>query len=214
MTYLDNKKESGLPYLSFKSIGEAWLDLNRKLYSFGQEINNEILEIRHVNFEILNPSIDDAIIKKFGNETHIINMRKVFNTDEENIFGHSYKKLIKGPKGCNDFSDVTDMLLKDVHTKKAAAVLISTEKKVPCIQSIHFLIRDGKLEVSYFSRAQDAYKKLYADIIVILEFAEKIAKALNTSVSSLHASIISLHIYNEDLNQIKDILEKSNQGIK
>jgi thymidylate synthase len=198
---------SEISKFQYSGLGEAWINLNTQILQNGELINDELYELRHINFSISEIDENDRIINKYANQENISNMIKVFSSNEKNIFGHSYKDSFSGPMLRKDFSDVIEVLKSDKDSKKGAVVLVGSGNKVPCIQSIHFLIRNNKLETSYFARAQDAYVKLYADIIAIFRFSGFIAGALCLETGHLHASIVSLHIYKKDIPYAKKLFD-------
>ncbi|GHV81400.1 hypothetical protein AGMMS49944_31910 [Spirochaetia bacterium] len=206
------EQRNEMSVFNYNTLGDGWIDLLGRVASNGKLINDELYELRHINFFIEKISENDEIIQKYANFDNIVEMKKVFFSHENNKFGHSYVDLISGPKLMKDLSDVTELLKSDIFSKKGAVVFVSSEAHVPCIQSIQFLVRDNKLETSYFARAQDAYIKLYADIIAISHLGQCIADCLDITESSLYASIVSLHIRKKDMQYAKDLLKTINRS--
>ena len=136
-------------------------------------------------------------------------MRKVFFTQEANIFGHNYSRTLLGPKMGkeNAVDDIIQILSKTSTTRKAVlSFLPYGDEKVPCINLIHFLIRNNKLEITYFSRGQDIYRKFPCDAMCIIDFGKRVAKAMQLEISLITAVITSAHIYEKDVVDAKTLI--------
>ena len=136
-------------------------------------------------------------------------MKKVFFTQEENIFGHNYSKTILGPKMGKETAveEVVSVLSKTSTTRKAVLYFLTYgNEKVPCINLIHFLVREGKLEITYFSRGQDIYRKFPCDAMCIIDYGKQVASALHLEISKVTAIITSAHIYTKDVENAKKLI--------
>lgn len=192
--------------LYFNTIGEAWISLLKNVDTCGVFCGTKLKELRHISVGIKTVSDNDNIILMYGNQENIKNMKLVFHTDQENIFHHSYASTIKGPLGMTDLSDVCDILSEDSESKRGVITFNGQNGKVPCIVAINFLLRDGKIETSYFARAQDVYAKFYADLLAVKDFTESVAKRLNVLCGDFICHIVSLHIYEKDFEVVKQLL--------
>lgn len=198
----------------FLDLGEAWQGLLKTVYSNGIEFNNELRELKNISFEIKKIDEKSRILLEFANKDNINAMKHVYNDDVDNIFHHSYAKLIRGPKGLNDLSDIVEILQKNIGAKRASVVILSDPHsgKVPCIQCIHFIVRNSVLETTYFARAQDIYGKFYADVIAIYGLSKKVAAVLGISAGSISGFVSSLHIYNEHIDESGHLIEAMNHS--
>ncbi len=194
--------------LKAKTIGEAWRALVLLTIQDGKKLAEEGLEILDVNIKF-NHDFDtkDTILEKYADENMIRNMQKVFFSNEKNDLGHSYFDNICSPYRNDYFTDIVKVLEEKRNSKRATLTLNSSGSgKVPCINVINFLIRDEKLNVYYFSRGQDAYKKFYADALVIATMQSNIAKRLFVEVGEITGHITSSHIYHTDMENINNFL--------
>ena len=149
----------------------------------------------------------DTILERFGDRAMIAEMQKVFFSNEPNSLGHSYAKLICGPGGRHDLQDVISMLQKEPATKKAlVSFLAQPGGKVPCISAVQFLVRNGAVQVMYFARGQDVFRKFYADGLCLIRMAETVAQALGLPTGAAQGFIGSAHIYHHDMSSIKEVL--------
>jgi thymidylate synthase len=195
---------------SVKPLSEAWKILLQIVMDRGDDSDAEIKEIRNVTTSFtVGPSDFSKLVEYDLNET-LSEMRKVFFTTEPNRFGHSYKSCWRGPCGKDDLSDVIGLLKDQPGTKRALLAFVDiTGRKVPCVNAIHFLIRQGRLEISYFARGQDIYLKFCADAICVHDFGTIVSKALGINIGTIHGTISSAHIYRKDLEKIESILHNT-----
>lgn len=185
------------------NIGMTWKSLVSAVKERGTELFNEGLEITDVRIIFSTDKGNDIILEKHADKEMIQNMMKVFFSNEKNSLGHSYSDFMRGPLGRNDLTDIIELLQEKRICKRATLTLTGNGNgKVPCINIINFLIRNEKLDVYYFSRGQDAYKKFYADALCIAKMQLHIAKSLNMDIGLITGYIASAHIYNEDIDAI------------
>jgi thymidylate synthase len=192
------------------TIGQAWKGLVYLTDKYGIKLADEALEILDVNIKFKhNFDSKDLILEKYADKEMIKNMQKVFFSNEENSLGHSYFENMRTPYGNSYYEvDIVKILKEKINSKRATLTLNSSDDgKVPCINVIDFLIRNDKLNVYYFSRGQDAYKKFYADALVVATMQKNIAKILSIDLGEITGYIVSSHIYNSDLESIKRFLK-------
>jgi len=191
-----------------KPLGETWRDLLLLVMEKGDEPDDEIREARNVTMNFTVEAFDYSDLDKYGLKENLSEMRKVFFTTEANRFGHSYRSFWRGPFGKNDLSDVVDLLEKQPSTKRALLTFVDPiGGKVPCVNVIHFLIRQGRLDLSYFARGQDIYLKFCADAICVHDFGLMISEALDIKIGTIAGNISSAHIYRKDFDQVESILK-------
>ena len=101
------------------------------------------------------------------------------------------------------------ILSKTSTTRKAVLYFLTYgDEKVPCINLIHFLVRAGKLEITYFSRGQDIYRKFLCDAMCIIDYGKQVASALHLEISQVTAIITSAHIYKKDVENAKHMISE------
>ncbi|MFH0287178.1 hypothetical protein ACGRSR_05945 [Vibrio owensii] len=191
------------------SIGKAWASLVNMVQTEGVQLADEGMEITNVTIQFKHDANKpDPILEEFADKQMIQNMEFVFFGRGEDRLGHSYKDLMKGPLAENDFSDVV-ALLKEKNICKRATVTFCPKGtgKVPCLNTVNFLIRNTKLQVNYFARGQDAYKKFFADALAVSEMQALVAKAVGLPVGTITGFIASAHNYFEDATQYDALIE-------
>jgi thymidylate synthase len=176
-------------------------------------MGGEGLEVLGANVSFDVSSQPDTILERFGDRAMIAEMQKVFFSNEPNSLGHSYASVIRGPGGRNDLQDVISMLQKEPATKKALVnFLAQPGGKVPCISAVQFLARNGAVQVMYFARGQDVFRKFYADGLCLIRMAESVAQALGLPGGAVHGFVGSAHAYHHDMASIKDVLSAAAQS--
>ncbi|MDP1525679.1 MAG: thymidylate synthase [Rhodocyclaceae bacterium] len=190
-----------------RPLSETWKNLLRLVMEHGDDTDLEIREARTVTMDFTVEPSDITELADYGLKETLSEMRKVFFTSEKNRFGHSYRSCWRGPFGREDLTDVIDLLKEQPSTKRALFVFIDpTGKKVPCVNAIHFLIRHGRLDLSYFARGQDVYLKFCADAICVHDFGALVSEALGIRVGTITGTISSAHIYRKDFERVESIL--------
>jgi hypothetical protein len=194
--------------LTFATLGQAWINLVRLTLEAGTNMGTEGFECLGVEIAFPAEIGDDSILNRFADAEMMANMQKVFFGEGTNPLGHSYAGLIRGPGGRNDLQDVILLLHEEPWSKRAVLSLSGTGNgKVPCVNVIQFLIREGSLHVIYFARGQDAFRKFYADALCIASMARKVASSLQIPAGTVTGFIGSCHIYKEDVPSIRRMLE-------
>jgi len=152
----------------------------------------------------------DPVVERYGNAHLVAEMQKVFFGSGPNELGHSYAGLMRGPLGPGGLDAVISLLRDEPQTKRAVLTLVPAGNgNVPCINVIQFLVRDQSLQTMYFARAQDIFKKLYADALCVAGMAQLVADALSVSLGTLTGFIGSGHIYDADLPSCRKLLAEA-----
>ncbi len=193
------------------TLGETWLSLLCEIDRSGQTVGNETRELLNVWVAFERGEFqDDPLLVRFGAGLIVDEMRKVFFSDEPNLFGHSYRSRLCGPQGRCDLSDVIDLLHSHPMSKRALVTLMpSGDGSVPCINAIQFLCREDGLLATYFSRGQDIFRKFYADAVCVYEMAQQVASGLGTRVRLVSGAISSAHVYLADSDEIRRLLAEA-----
>jgi thymidylate synthase len=154
----------------------------------------------------------DEILEQLADRRMMAEMQKVFFSDEPNSLGHSYAKLLCGPDGRSDLQDVIALLQKEPLTKRAL-VTFSPQPggKVPCVNAIQFLVRERALQLIYFARGQDAFKKFYADAFCLVKMGHRISTTLGIPLGTVRGFVGSSHIYQNDMGAIERTLSAVNK---
>jgi thymidylate synthase len=200
---------TGMNNLSFRSLGETWIHLVEMTVQNGTALTDEGLELLEAQVAFPAETQADELIRQFGDARMIAEMDRVFFGDKPNSLGHSYAKLMRGPGGQHDLEDVISLLRAEPASKRAVVTFCGLgDGKVPCINVVQFLVRDGAVRTIYFARGQDAFKKFYADALCIAKMARRVAEGLGLRSGSVSGFVGSSHIYHQDRPAIDDFLAR------
>ena len=121
-----------------------------------------------------------------------------------------------------DLGDVVDQLFNSPNTRQAYLPIWFPEdtgvvhgKRVPCTLGYHFIIRDGKLDISYFMRSTDLVRHFQDDVYMAVRLAQWVVNQLNLAhqnvantairyeVGNLIFHTANLHIFEQDVDLLK-----------
>jgi len=192
----------------FDSLGDAWVSLVNQTIRHGERLSQEGYEARHALVSFPCDFEKDAIIERFGDPEMIAQMHSVFVSDAPNALGHSYAKVMRGPDGRNDLRDIIDLLRAERWSKRAVLTFCGLGNgKVPCINAVQFLVRNDKVEASYFARGQDVFRKFYADGFCLAAMVRSVAAGLGVPAGRMTGFVSSSHVYNIDMLAVGQFLE-------
>lgn len=193
--------------------GLAWQKCINLVYKNGNSIKDgsEVLkEVLNVSINIKYPLKSDKILDKYSNSKMISWMENNFLEEKPVLdWGYSYGQRLFNYNGINQIQEIIKKLQNNPDSKSATATLTdppNDKKHTPCIVSLDFKIRDNKLLTSAFFRSQDVGKKMYADIISIGKISQIISNNLKIPAGEINLFIVSLHLYEQDEINIKNLL--------
>jgi thymidylate synthase len=201
--------------LDYGTLGETWINLVARTFTTGHLLPDGLRECLGVSVSFPGALQPDAVIERFGDGQMVEQMRRVFFDKGANDLGHSYAALMSGPDGRPDLADVVQLLSAERFTKRAVVTICGKPGgKVPCLNIIQFLVREGTVHASYFARGQDAFKKFYADGLCVAAMAAKVAQGLDLPAGRVRGFLASSHVYAEDTRAIENLLDQGKAYLK
>ena len=198
----------------YESLGEAWVKLVSLTVQEGDQLSEEGFELRNVVVSFPTADQEDVVIQRFGDPEMVTQMRAVFFSNAANSLGHSYAKLMQGPAGRNDLLDVIELLRAESWSKRAAVSFgVKGNGRVPCINVIQFLIREGTVQASYFARGQDAFRKFYADGLCLAEMVRIVSKGVGVPPGRITGFLASSHVYHKDMPAIQKFMVEGAESL-
>ena len=193
------------------TLKESYIELIKKILN-----NNNLVENYLENMgEQISFSFDNIfeMTQDQNINTDLLEMKKVFFSNQENKFGHSYGSSILTP--LLEEKDPTKAIIKklsgNMETRNAVLTFIPYgNNKIPCISTIQFLVRNNTLNIFYTARSQDIYKKFPLDAMCIASIGIEVARNLKLNLGYIQANIVSCHIYQSDINYAKKYIQKNN----
>lgn len=145
-----------------------------------------------------------------------------FRAEGGGYFSHTYMERFwpdKNLKGTGvmeykngDFGDILQRLKNDRGTRQAFLGIWHPQDqanngvRLPCTIGYHFLIRDGKLHISYLIRSCDIFRHFKNDIYMTVRLAQYVRDYLDLSLvmGTMTMWIGSLHCFNTEKVLLKD----------
>lgn len=202
-------------FIKGDSIGEAWKKAIETIIENGMTIfdgDEKLYEVLGLQIKVVNPSENDIIIEKKGDLTMIEWMKKnFFSKDNVLNWGYSYGKRLMDYQGINQLENIKKKLLNNIESKSATITLncpLEDKKHSPCINILDFKVRNNTVILNTFFRSQDICKKMYADAVCLTIILNDIADALHIKNKELNLYIMSAHIYENDFEKGKEIINE------
>ena len=192
--------------------GDVWLKYCRLVFENGNDFfdeDQEIMEMRNVLLTFRNLDTEDPIFVKLG-EKHIVSLyrRKMQTTEIIPELNSSYGKRLFDQQGFDQILWVVDRLTSKPETKAATISLLLPDDpgpRIPCLCTLDFKIRDGKLRLTGFFRSQNIINS-YANFISIRDLQYDVASKLGIVAGEMTFLISSAHYYKKDSVRLNNVL--------
>lgn len=209
-----------MKHIKEKTIGTAWIKASKLIMDKGHNFYDrevKLKEILDLFIEIENPLVIDKIVKKYGDQYMIEQLKTVLLDTKKGDFDWSYgQRLFScGENKLNQIRFIINKLKRKPETKSATITCLFPEEDfqkgahIPCICLLDFKIRNNRLNMITCLRSQDVAKKMYGDAIALGKLMEKVAKEISVPVGILKLFIMSAHIYENDFDKINEIIKHS-----
>ncbi|MEK6933513.1 MAG: thymidylate synthase [Nanoarchaeota archaeon] len=216
-----------------KTVGEVWIKLLRTIYDYGtitKMKSNDSTQVREiVNFisvvEDEDPDapkmmpyfrFDEAYLKSYYDE---ICTDKI---PEGTIYTYGSRLRAWETANGDKIDQITDMieyLKKDIYRKSAIAQTwivedeltrryLNKDKNSPCIIIVQPNIQEGILHLTVYIRSNDMFRAWPLNAFGLRKLQKIIAKGLEVEMGSLTTVSCSAHIYQDNWEETKEILQK------
>lgn len=134
---------------------------------------------------------------------HYIPIYGKFSNDGETANG-AYGPRVFGKNPESEWQRAMGLLKVKPSTRNAVIQIYSNtdanpkNKDIPCTCTLHFVVRDEKLELHTHMRSNDAFMGLPHDIFSFTMMQEIAARELGVELGSYHHSVASLHLYDDE----------------
>ena len=135
-----------------------------------------------------------------------------FSDDGHTLHGAHGKRLFAS-EGINQVSAVIERLRKDPHSRRGTAIVlhrqdaISVARDIPCVISIHFLLRQTRLHCVVNMRSQSAAMVLPYDVFAFTFLQECIAVELGARIGQYFHNSGSFHYYLDEAELVTRLLK-------
>jgi thymidylate synthase len=118
--------------------------------------------------------------------------------------------------GTDQLRNCMDKLKKDLYTRQAVVIildplldLVTPTKDVPCNDLLHFMVREGRLDLACYVRSNDSLLGFPYDVFHWTMLQEIFACELGVEVGEYHHFVGSMHIYDKDESHMYNIKDTS-----
>lgn len=139
---------------------------------------------------------------------------RFFTDDGISVPGSSYGQRILQPRpGLNQFLAVVDRLKEDHASRRAAIAIYHPEDSVrnsvdiPCAFGVFYHIRNNLLYSTTLMRSNNAHILMPYNLFEFSLLAEVVASEVGVNLGPLTHSVISMHIYENDFESSKKVIE-------
>ena len=134
-------------------------------------------------------------------------------TGENKGFVYTYGERLHNYEGCNQIEDIIERIKKSRNTRRAIATTWhprndGRNSEVPCMISIDFKLRIGKLYLTAYFRSNDFYGAFPYNIAALSKLQDYVADELEVDTAGITLISSSSHIYNYDKDSVLKILKK------
>jgi hypothetical protein len=116
-----------------------------------------------------------------------------------------------GPVFIDQFPYIIQTLERDPDSRQAIDMIWrprpGSSKDIPCTLSLHFMIRDGKLELTTTMRSNDAWLGFPYDLFTFTRLQATVARLLSIFPGVYTHQVASMHLYESDFNRAETLLE-------
>jgi thymidylate synthase len=200
-----------------ETIGEAWLEIARRILADGLPARYDdlpILEVAQATITVERPSPNDDIIARLADPARLAWMHANF-TDHARVEAlgdaRSYASRLfdYGAAGRDQVAWVIDRLRRDPESRSATITtfepLIDTSY-IPCVSMLDFWIRDGAVEQVVYAHSIDFGAKGYGNLVELADLQERVAAGLGLPVGRLVFIVKSAHIYETEFEYMRSVL--------
>ena len=201
------------------SIGQAWLEIARRILDDGQPSRYDdlpILEVPRVTLTVDAPNPIDPIIAELADPERLAWMHANF-TDHALVRelgdARSYASRLfdYGDAGRNQIAWLIERLRADPTSRSATITtfepLLDTSY-IPCVSLLDFWNRDGALEQVVYAHSIDFGAKGYGNLVELAWLSEHIAGRLGVRVGRLDFLVKSAHVYETEFDFMNRVLAR------
>ena len=216
-----------------KSIGDTWLKILRNIYDYGKITkmkSNDSTSVREcINFVAVVEDEDPENPKmkpyfRFTKEYLLDYYDEICSPKIPQGMIYTYGSRLRGwetqdGKKIDQIADMIEYLKKDTYRKSALAQTwivedeltrryLNKDKNSPCIILVQPNIQDGVLHLTVYIRSNDMFRAWPLNAFGLRNLQKIIANKLEVDMGTLTTISCSAHIYQDNWQETKEILEK------
>lgn len=204
------------------SLGEAWLEIARRILAEGRESTYDglpILEVAHASLVVTKPDPDDALIAAHANPERLAWMRTNF-VDRALVAelgdARSYASRLfdYAGTGVDQVQWVIDRLRDDPSSRSATITTFEPTLDttyIPCVSLLDFWIpayprSAAAVDLVVYAHSIDFGSKGYGNLVQLADLQQRVAASLDRPVGSLTFIVKSAHVYATEFEYMRGVL--------
>ncbi|HKC29220.1 MAG TPA: thymidylate synthase [Jatrophihabitans sp.] len=208
------------PIVSTTTLGQAWLEVAELILDAGKPgfwSGAPLRELLRTTLEVSAPDPDDSLIGRFADRERLAWMRANF-TDHARVAAlgdaDSYATRLYdyARSGRDQIQWVIGRLRADRYVRDATITTfqpLTDTTYVPCVSLLDFWLEDGALQLGVYAHGIDFGTKGYANLVELAALQQRVAAELSAGIGTLTMTIKSAHIYDTELELMRDIRRRA-----
>jgi thymidylate synthase len=205
------------------TIGEAWLDVARRILDdgvAGRWDGAPLREIMLTTVEVEAPHPSDPLLDRFADPERLAWMHANF-TDTARVpelgGADSYATRLYdyARSGRDQIGWVVAKLRADPFVRDATITTfqpLTDTSYVPCVSLLDFWLVDGRVQLAVYAHGIDFGTKGYANLVELATLQHRVAVEVGAQVGSLTMIVKSAHVYDGELDLVREILADADRS--
>src|SRR3954451_16515644 len=195
-----------------QTLGEAWLEVSRRIVETGAEAAYDGLATREltlVTLRVARPDPGDNLIASLADPHWLDWMRRNFTepADVGELGGaRSYARRLRDYDGRDQVGWVIERLRSDPETRSATITTfqpLTDTTYIPCVSLLDFWRAGDALELVVYAHSLDFGKKAYGNLVELARLQHEVAAATRLPVGRLVIQVKSAHVYGPELETMR-----------
>lgn len=204
-------------YFESETLGNAWIKAMGLVMSNGENIKDgdvNLKEIRNLYITIKDVNDDDSLLRKYADSDRIKLMKQKYATcGLVGDYKIDYGSYIYNNNGINQIEWLINRIKNKPETKSATISLHRAgENMLACLSMLDFKYRNDYLDMTVVYRSQNIFWSHPGNMLALRKIQNDVANSLKYKIGVIELVVISAHIYEQDFEKVKYILNDVNNG--
>ena len=201
------------------TIGEAWLGVARRILADGVASSYDgraTLELLLVSLTVASPDPADELIERWAPAERLAWMRANFASRERVVElgdadSYATRLFDYAGNGLDQVRGVIERLRADPASRRAAITTFQPPTDtayVPCVSLLDFFNEPRGLGLVAYCHSIDFGTKGFANLVELAHLQRRVADGVGSPVGALTMVVKSAHVYDDDLEATRAVLER------
>jgi thymidylate synthase len=217
MTTTDPQTTSpAITWIRRSTVGTAWLAIADRILTDGTPGSwgtKPLREILRTTVEVDAPAVTDPIIARYADPERLAWMHANFTDDSQvaeldQADSYATRLYDYARTGRDQIAWIIDRIKTDPAVRDATITTfqpLTDTSYIPCVSLLDFWLADGAVQLGAYAHGIDFGTKGYANLVELAALHHHVADALGTGVGTFTFTIKSAHIYDTELDLMRDI---------